>query len=148
MSRDIDEAWTEVAHIQQAGLDTALAKSKSRKPKASKSAPTDSTAAANGALSHPHDSNGNMEGSSGLPNQDITSGAGTGQGAEQTEMSPDAQDNAHLASEENQAANRQMPGPSSVATSSMGKSQVSLHNCLSARVFLSFYHNHRDLAEL
>ena len=130
MSRDIDEAWTEVADIQQAGLDAALAKTKSRRLKPSKSAPTESDAAANGVHPHTHDSNGKMEGSSGLPDQDITSGAGTGQDPEQTGNSPDAQDNKNLASEENQAANRQMPGPSSLATSSMGKSQVSLHNCL------------------
>lgn len=137
MARNIDTAWKEVADIQQAGLDAALAaQSKARKPKPFKLAPAAKDATANGLQSHPHNSNGNEAAPAALPDQDAASGPWTVQagegpaaaaGAGQAGEAPvEAQDNGHLASEENQAANKQVPGSVHMTTSSMSKVQVCL----------------------
>lgn len=129
MARDINTAWQQLSDTQQAGLDAALAaKTKSRKNKAVKAASDSSApntdAAANGTHPGPGDASGVTEGSTGLPNQGTASGAGqeagTGPG-----VGTSAEGNGHLASEENQAANRQLPAP---GTSSISKSQVSAPN--------------------
>lgn len=119
-ARDIDTLWAELSDIQQAGLDAALAaKSKPRKNKPAQAAlgPTASQADATAHGPHP-EANGVAEVSSGLLNQDTAFDAdaahGPGEGSR-----VDA--NGHLASEENQAANRQKPS----ATSSISKSQKS-----------------------
>ena len=128
MSRDIDEAWNEVAGFQQAGLDAALARSKQRKPKSLNRGAAGLEAAVNGTFVQMHDSNGNVEGTSGLPDQAHASlvEAGQASGAGQAQDSPEEPANGHLISEENQAANRQLPAFGNAATSSMGKSQVHL----------------------
>jgi len=119
MARDIDSTWAELSDIQQAGLDAALAaKSKSRKNKPAKAASGSAAPQADATAHGPHpEANGVAEVSSGLPNQETASETdaahGPGEGS-----SVDA--NGHLASEENQAANRQMPS----GTSSISKSQV------------------------
>lgn len=115
-ARDIDAAWQELAAIQQAGLDAALAaQSKARKPTSCKAAPAATTAAE--LQPQPHDSNGHAEGSLVLPDQGAAGQAGNGLAAS---------DNGHLASEENQAANRQMSGSASMPATSMSKDQVCL----------------------
>ncbi|KAL0039732.1 hypothetical protein WJX77_006357 [Trebouxia sp. C0004] len=119
-ARDIDTVWAELSDIQQAGLDAALAsKSKSRKNKPAQAAPGPAASQADASAHGPHpEANGVAEVSSGLPNQDTASEAdaahGPGEGS-----NVDA--NGHLASEETQAANRQMPS----GTSSISKSQKS-----------------------
>lgn len=123
-ARDIDTVWRELADIQQAGLDAALiAERKSRKPKAVP--PASDTAAqqvtANGE--HPSDTTGTAEGLSGLPDQDQALEADAAQDlglARDTK----AEGNGHLASEENQAANRQLIGAGNTSTTSASKSQV------------------------
>lgn len=115
-ARDIDTAWQELAGIQQAALDAALAaQSKARKPTSCNAGPVATTAAE--LQPQPHDSNGNAEGSSVLPDQATAAQAGDGLAAS---------DNGHLASEENQAANRQMSGSASMPATSMSKDQVRL----------------------
>lgn len=119
MARDIDSTWAELSDIQQAGLDAALAaKSKSRKSKPAKAASGPAAPQADATAHGPHfEANGVAEVSSGLPNQDTASEADAAHGPSEG-SSVDA--NGHLASEENQAANRQMPS----GTSSISKSQV------------------------
>lgn len=120
MARDVDLAWRELADMQQAGLDAALAaKTKSQKSKATKAASESaphSNAAATGL--HP-DSNGMQEGPSVLPNQDAASEADAVNGPDE---GTHAEANGHPASEENLAANKQLPpGTSSVSMSQVGK---------------------------
>lgn len=118
-ARDIDSMWADLSDIQQAALDAALAaKSKSRKNKPAQPASGPAASHADVTAHEPHpEVNGVAEVSSGVPNQDTASEVdaahGPGEGG-----SVDA--NGHLASEENQAANRQMPS----GTSSISKSQV------------------------
>lgn len=138
MARDIDTAWKEVADIQQAGLDAALAaQSKARKPKPSKPASMATDATANDLQPQLTSSNGNEAGSAALPDQDAASGPQTGQagagpgsgaGPQQAGDAPEASEegNGHRASEENQAANKQLPGSAQATASSMGKDQVRL----------------------
>ena len=122
-ARNIDAAWKELADIQQAGLDAALAaQSKARKSQPSKPAPALTDATASGLQPQAHDSNGNAEGSSVLPDQETASVAGAGQAGEGHEAS----DLELLASEENQAANRQMSGSANLLATSMSKDQVCL----------------------
>ena len=122
-ARDIDTAWKELADIQQAGLDAALAaQSKARKSKPSKPAPALIDATASGLQPQSHDSDGNAEGSSVLPDQETASVAGPGQAGE----GPEASDYGLLAYEENQAANRQMSGSANLPATSMSKEQVCL----------------------
>lgn len=123
-ARNIDAAWKEVADIQQAGLDAALAaQSKARKSKPSKPAAALTDATASGLQPQLHDSNGNAEGSSVLPDQETAPMGGAGQARD----GPEASDYGHLASEENQAANRQMSGSANLPATSIGKEQVCLH---------------------
>lgn len=118
MARDVDLAWRELADMQQAGLDAALAaKTKSQKSKATKAASESahhSNAAATGL--HP-DSNGMHEDPLVLPDQDTASEADAVKGPTE---GTHAEANGHLASEENLAANKQLPP----ATSSVNMSQV------------------------
>ncbi|KAL3143605.1 hypothetical protein ABBQ38_002402 [Trebouxia sp. C0009 RCD-2024] len=137
MARDMDTAWKEVADIQQAGLDAALAaQSKARKPKQSKPASTATDATANALQPQLTSSNGNEAGSAALPDQVSASGPQTGQagadpgagaGAQQAGDAPEAakEGNGHQASEENQAANKQVQGAAQATASSMGKDQKS-----------------------
>ena len=123
MARNIDAAWEEMADIQQAGLDAALAaQCKARKSKPSIPAPAVAGATANGLQSQSHDSNGNAEASSALPDQDTASRAGAGH----TGTGLEVQDHGLPASEENQAANRQLSGSAHMPASSVGKEQVRL----------------------
>lgn len=120
-ARNIDAAWKELADIQQAGLDAALAaQSKARKSKPSKIAPALTDATANGLQSQSHDSNGNADGSLVLPDQETDSAADAGQAGE----GPEASGCGLLASEENQAANRQMSDSANLPATSMNKEQV------------------------
>ena len=123
----MDAAWRELAGIQQAGLDAALAaQSKARKSKPSKPAPALTDATASGLRPQSHDSNGNAEGSSVLPDHETTLVAGAGQAREV----PETLDYGVLASEENQAANTQMSVSTNLPVMSMSKDQVCLPKIL------------------
>lgn len=126
-ARDVETAWQELAGIQQAGLDAALAaQSKARKPtscKAALSAATDATPAE--VQPQAHVSNGHAVGSMVLPDQETAAQAGDGLAGSV---------NGHLASEENQAANRQMSGSASMPDTSMSKDQV----CPLLRCFVKY----------
>ena len=122
-ARGIDTAWKQLADIQQAGLDAALAaQCKARNSQPPKSAPAVIEATGSGAQPQSYDSNGNTEGSSVLPDQETASVAGAGQAGE----GPEASDLGLPASEENQAANRQMSASANLPATSMGKEQVRL----------------------
>ena len=78
---------------------------------------------------HPSDTTGAAEGLSGLPDQDRAWEADAAQDlglAHDTQTK--AEGNGHLATEENQAANRQLIGAGNASTTSASKSQV---NCTS-----------------
>lgn len=127
MARNIDAAWEEMADIQQVGLDAALAaQCKARKSKSSIPAAAGAGATANGLQSQSHDSNGNAEASSAPPDQDTASRAGAGH----TGTGLEVQDNGLPASEENQAANRQLSASAHMPASSVGKDQVRSSLCV------------------
>ena len=111
--------WAELCDTQQAGLDAALAaKSKSRKNKSAQAAPGPAASQADATAHGPHpEANGVAEVSSGLPNQDTV--CETDAARDPGEGSSVAA-NGYLASEENQAANRQMPAGTSVSKSQVG----------------------------
>lgn len=136
--------WAELSDIQQAGLDAALAaKSTSRKNK-----PAHAQAASGpqaDAIAHgPHpEANGVAEASFGLPNQDTASEADAAHGPSEG-SSVGAK--GHLASEENQAANRQMPsGTSSISKSQVGSCCLSIF-CIAFAMMLACRHSSNIVA--